>query len=398
MQSSAGQPQMPPNFNMMAVPGQMPGFQMTPQQQQQQAFMQQQQQQHQQQRMQPPQQGPGGMSNAQRQFNPMQQGSPMAGMPMTQQQQMQQHQMQLQQHQQQLQQQQQQQHAQQSPHPQQQQPPQQPPTPSQQHQPSPQQMQHSQMPPHQSPHTQQMQNPQQQQPQQAQQPQHSQSQSQQQTLFGAMPSPRGPPHNVNTNAPPQTPLSAGLPSGSTPQTPTFPGTNSAGGPMANGVSTAVPAPPLSPGSESREKELFSVLLSINQELLLEAMQLRNTQLTIKKEHAAETGVEEELQTNTESTEPVSEEEKLVRADYIQYVLSESTSKQTSPRTNKSQVHEADTSKLVVPSQLSRPQGRSECGQGAELHWRSQPEHKFQDAAASTGCPVQRWRTGPQQRP
>ena len=81
-----------------------------------------------------------------------------------------------------------------------------------------------------------------------------------------------------------------------------------------GPGAAAQGPPLSPGSESREKELFSVLLNINQELLYESIHLRNTQIALKKEHAAEAGVEEQ---GGDHTEPVSEEEKLVRADYIQ---------------------------------------------------------------------------------
>lgn len=127
-----------------------------------------------------------------------------------------------------------------------------------------------------------------------------------------MQSPQGPPQNANANVP--QPHSAGLQPGvSTPQTPTFPGS---GGPLPNGAAAAQ-GPPLSPGSESREKELFSVLLNINQELLFESVQLRNTQIALKKQHAAEAGLEEQ---SSEPTEPVSEEERLVRADYIQYVF------------------------------------------------------------------------------
>lgn len=87
--------------------------------------------------------------------------------------------------------------------------------------------------------------------------------------------------------------------------------------MPNGAVAPGTGVPLSPGAESREKELFSVLLNINQELLYESVQLRNTQISMKKEHTAEAGVDEPAA--TESSEPVSEEEKLVRADYIQYV-------------------------------------------------------------------------------
>ncbi|EFX05634.1 hypothetical protein CMQ_3703 [Grosmannia clavigera kw1407] len=108
---------------------------------------------------------------------------------------------------------------------------------------------------------------------------------------------------------------------STPQAGNFPNGSGhgVGGLISNGVGAHGQAvgmgAPLSPGTESREKELFTVLLSINQELLYESVQLRNTQIALKKEHTAEAGVDEP--SVTESSEPGSEEEKLVRADYIQ---------------------------------------------------------------------------------
>ena len=80
------------------------------------------------------------------------------------------------------------------------------------------------------------------------------------------------------------------------------------------MGAAAHGPPLSPGSEVREKELFSILLSINQELLFESIHLRNTQISLKKEHAAEGGADEQ---GVDHAEPLSEEEKLVRSDYFQ---------------------------------------------------------------------------------
>ncbi len=67
----------------------------------------------------------------------------------------------------------------------------------------------------------------------------------------------------------------------TPQTPNFP-PNSAGATSNNmAVST-----PLSPGSETREKERVSTLLDINRELLLEVMRLQAHQAEAKKESTA----------------------------------------------------------------------------------------------------------------
>ncbi|UQC76000.1 uncharacterized protein CLUP02_17510 [Colletotrichum lupini] len=54
---------------------------------------------------------------------------------------------------------------------------------------------------------------------------------------------------------------------------------------ANGTSSV--STPLSPGSESREQERFSLLLEINQELLFESMQLQHTLSELKKETPGE---------------------------------------------------------------------------------------------------------------
>lgn len=65
----------------------------------------------------------------------------------------------------------------------------------------------------------------------------------------------------------------------TPQTPTFPHMNH--GPNApDGMSARTP---LSPRSQSRESERFSLLLEINTELMYEALVLQNTILEHKKE-------------------------------------------------------------------------------------------------------------------
>lgn len=69
----------------------------------------------------------------------------------------------------------------------------------------------------------------------------------------------------------------------TPQTPTFPQHNQNA--TANGTSSI--STPLSPGSESREQERFSLLLEINQELLFESMQLQHTLSELKKETPGE---------------------------------------------------------------------------------------------------------------
>jgi hypothetical protein len=66
----------------------------------------------------------------------------------------------------------------------------------------------------------------------------------------------------------------------TPQTPNFPNNPIAGGP------NATLATPLSPGSESREKERVTLLLDINRELLMEVMRLQALQAEMKKEAAS----------------------------------------------------------------------------------------------------------------
>jgi hypothetical protein len=98
----------------------------------------------------------------------------------------------------------------------------------------------------------------------------------------------------------QQPPSAGL---MTPQTPTF---SSNQGQAMNGSSSA--AVPLSPGTESRDKERFALLLDINHELLYESIQIQATQQELKKESAA-AGI-------TGDKKP-SEEEAQLQHDYLQ---------------------------------------------------------------------------------
>ncbi len=97
---------------------------------------------------------------------------------------------------------------------------------------------------------------------------------------------------------------------STPQTPTFP--LNAQGPVTNGASNV--STPLSPSSESREKEAFSILLDINQELLCESIYLQNAQHELKKEQQA-TAKAEEGAPGEQARKPM-EEEKLLQQDYI----------------------------------------------------------------------------------
>lgn len=74
----------------------------------------------------------------------------------------------------------------------------------------------------------------------------------------------------------------------------------------NGGSIA--AVPLSPGTEARDKERFSLLLDINHELLYESIQIQATQQELKKENAAAGNPSDKKQT---------EEETQLQQDYLQ---------------------------------------------------------------------------------
>ncbi|KAI1465886.1 uncharacterized protein F4812DRAFT_461573 [Daldinia caldariorum] len=95
----------------------------------------------------------------------------------------------------------------------------------------------------------------------------------------------------------------------TPQTPTFPVPTQNNGP--NNASSA--STPLSPGADSRDKERVGVILEINNELLLEAMQIQNTQRILKEERASANG------TDGVTSEPEKKptEEDMLAQDYLQ---------------------------------------------------------------------------------
>ncbi|KAI0555506.1 hypothetical protein F4679DRAFT_172792 [Xylaria curta] len=119
----------------------------------------------------------------------------------------------------------------------------------------------------------------------------------QQPQFPGPPNAQGSHHGQPTNStpqqhqpPPPSQTQAQTPSSNsiqTPQTPTFPA--QAQGNSTNGVSSG--STPLSPGADPKEKERVGVILEINNELLLEAMQIQSTQLIIKKERAASNGTD-----------------------------------------------------------------------------------------------------------
>ncbi|KAI0843211.1 hypothetical protein F5Y06DRAFT_292194 [Hypoxylon sp. FL0890] len=96
----------------------------------------------------------------------------------------------------------------------------------------------------------------------------------------------------------------------TPQTPTFPASAQSNG--ANNASSAS-STPLSPGSDSRDKERVGVILEINNELLLEAMQIQNTQSILKKERTSSNGADANA---NESEKKSTEEEELLAQDYL----------------------------------------------------------------------------------
>ncbi|KAI0597014.1 hypothetical protein F4775DRAFT_272046 [Biscogniauxia sp. FL1348] len=96
----------------------------------------------------------------------------------------------------------------------------------------------------------------------------------------------------------------------TPQTPTFP--TSGQGSVVNGIS-ANPTP-LSPGVDPRDKDRVAVILEINNELLLEAMQIQQTQLSLKSEREKSNGGDG---TTNEADKKPTEEEEFLQQDYNQ---------------------------------------------------------------------------------
>ncbi|GKU14543.1 unnamed protein product [Fusarium langsethiae] len=139
-------------------------------------------------------------------------------------------------------------------------------------------------------------------PSQSQTPTNHQQQQQQQSQPPPLQpqQPQQPQGQMQGQVPQQQPPSVGL---TTPQTPTF---SSNQGQAMNGSSSA--AVPLSPGTESRDKERFALLLDINHELLYESIQIQATQQELKKESAA-AGI-------TGDKKP-SEEEAQLQHDYLQ---------------------------------------------------------------------------------
>lgn len=110
---------------------------------------------------------------------------------------------------------------------------------------------------------------------------------------------------VQAQAQAQTPTSNSI---QTPQTPTFPA--QAQGNSTNGMASG--PTPLSPGADPKERERVGVILEINNELLLEAMQIQSTQHIIKKERAATNGVDG----NTNDGEKKYIEEEQLAQDYL----------------------------------------------------------------------------------
>lgn len=136
-----------------------------------------------------------------------------------------------------------------------------------------------------------------------------QSTPSQQGQFAAPPTQQGMPQGQTPNGPQQQTMSA-----TTPQTPTFP----SNGPTANVNGSTKESTPLSPGTESREREAFSLLLNINQELLYESIQLQNTRAEIKKEYLKDQSVAADGGggPNVDASE-LAKQEKMIQTDYAQ---------------------------------------------------------------------------------
>lgn len=69
---------------------------------------------------------------------------------------------------------------------------------------------------------------------------------------------------------------------------------------------------MSPGADPKDKERVSVILEINNELLLEAMQIQTTQHSIRKERTASNGADG----NTNDGDKKTVEEEQLAQDYI----------------------------------------------------------------------------------
>lgn len=133
--------------------------------------------------------------------------------------------------------------------------------------------------------------------------------SSQQGQFVAPPNQQGTPQGQIPNSAQQPPMSV-----TTPQTPTFP----SNGQGANANGSTKESTPLSPGTESRERETFSLLLNINQELLYESIQLQNTRAELKKELKREPSAGADGGPNaTGDGLDLLKQEKLIQLDYAQ---------------------------------------------------------------------------------
>ncbi|KAH8912175.1 hypothetical protein BR93DRAFT_63745 [Coniochaeta sp. PMI_546] len=131
--------------------------------------------------------------------------------------------------------------------------------------------------------------------------------SSQQGQFVAPPNQQGTPQGQIPNSAQQPPMSV-----TTPQTPTFP----SNGQGANANGSTKESTPLSPGTESRERETFSLLLNINQELLYESIQLQNTRAELKKELKREPSAGADGGPNaTGDGLDLLKQEKLIQLDY-----------------------------------------------------------------------------------
>lgn len=141
-----------------------------------------------------------------------------------------------------------------------------------------------------------------------------QSTPSQQGQFVAPPNQQGTPQGQIPNNGQQPPMSV-----TTPQTPTFPSNGqSVNGQSAHASGSTKESTPLSPGTESRERETFSLLLSINQELLFESIQLQNTRAELRKEAKREQSAAAEggASVNGDGSD-LTRHEKLIQQDYAQ---------------------------------------------------------------------------------
>ncbi|KAI8635211.1 hypothetical protein F5Y19DRAFT_4047 [Xylariaceae sp. FL1651] len=133
----------------------------------------------------------------------------------------------------------------------------------------------------------------------------------QQSQFSGPQNTQGPHQGQLSNTPQQQAQAqiSSLNNVATPQTPTFPTPTQ--GNSTNGTSSG--STPLSPGADPKDKDRVGVILEINNELLLEAMQIQGTQQIIRKERATVNGTD----SNTNDGEKKTTEDEQLAQDYIQ---------------------------------------------------------------------------------